>query len=116
METPSFGIVLDKEMGIVIEVQSPFSFVTEYGTYVVEEGYRSEGYSAPRFLWSLLSPAIDERTLIPAICHDWLYDHQVMTRRQADRVFLDMLVENGFPRWKAWLSYAGVRLFGWIHW
>lgn len=100
----------------MLEVQSPFSFATEYGIYTVEEGYRSEGYSAPRCLWGLLSPAIDDRTLIPSLIHDWLYDHHVMSRAQADKVFRDMLIESGFPLWKSLVSYAGVRLFGWSHW
>jgi hypothetical protein len=50
--------------------------------------------------------------------HDALYqflpDGLPITRRHADRIFLDLLREYDFaPRWIYWLF---VRAFGWIIW
>ena len=104
------------ERGNVIRTLEPLTF-TAYGkTYVIPAGYESSGYSCPRFLWGLLSPAIDPNSLLASIIHDWIFDTHVLTRVQADRYFRMKLIENGFPRWKAWLSYIGVRAFGWSHW
>ena len=104
------------ERGNIIRTLEPLTF-TAYGkTYVIPAGYESSGYSCPRFLWGLLSPAIDPNSLLASIIHDWIFDTHVLTRAQADRYFRMKLIENGFPRWKAWLSYIGVRAFGWSHW
>ena len=102
--------------GKVIELLEPIPFAIKGREYVVPQGYLSNGFSCPRFLWPLISPAIDNRTLRSACIHDWLYDNHVCTRKEADKWFIDSLIENGFPRWKAWLSYLGVMAFGWSHW
>lgn len=37
-----------------------------------------------------------------------------VSRLDADKMLLDCLLINGNPRWKAYLAYYAVRLFGWI--
>ena len=101
--------------GKVIELLEPISFSIKGREYVVPQGYLSNGFSCPRFLWPLISPAIDNRTLKSALGHDWLYENHVCTRKEADQWFRDSLIESRFPRWKAELSYIGVRVFGGSH-
>ena len=101
--------------GKVIELLEPISFSIKGREYVVPQGYLSNGFSCPRFLWPLISPAIDSRTLRSACIHDWLYENHVLTRAQADRYFKERLIDDGFPLWKAELSYIGVRVFGGSH-
>lgn len=49
------------------------------------------------------------------IMHDWLYTTNKVTRKEADRLFGQMLRSFGYPvRSKVW--YLGVRAFGWIFW
>ena len=104
------------ERGSIIKTLEPLTF-TAYGkTFTIPAGYLSNGFSCPRFLWPLISPAIDSRTLRSACIHDWLYENHVLTRAQADKYFRGRLIEDGFPRWKAELSYIGVRVFGGSHW
>ena len=104
------------ERGNVIKTLEPLTF-TAYGkTFTIPDWYESSGYSCPRFLWGILSPAIDPNSLIASIIHDWIYDTHVLTRAQADKYFRKRLIEDGFPRWKAELSYIGVRVFGGSHW
>lgn len=102
--------------GKTIRLLEPIRINVKGNEYVVPEGYESEGMSVPRALWSIISPAIDNRTLKSALGHDWLYENHVCTRKESDDWFLDSLIKDGFPRWKAWLSYVGVRMFGWRHW
>lgn len=101
--------------GKVIELLEPIPFAIKGREYVVPQGYRSNGFSCPRFLWGILSPAIDPNSLVASIIHDWIFDTHVLTRAQADRYFRKRLIEDGFPRWKAELSYIGVRVFGGSH-
>ena len=104
------------ERGDLIQTLEPLTF-TAYGkTFTIPAGYESSGYSCPRFLWGILSPAIDPNSLVASIIHDWIYDTHVLTRAQADSYFRKRLIEDGFPRWKAELSFIGVRVFGGSHW
>ena len=104
------------ERGNVIKTLEQLTF-TAYGkTFTIPAGYESSGFSCPRFLWPLISPAIDPNSLVASIIHDWLYEDHVLTRAQADRYFRWKLINDGFPRWKAELSYIGVRVFGGSHW
>lgn len=83
---------------------------------IVPDGYLSDGASVPRFFWRILSPEIDPITLAPSIGHDYLYEKKMMTRKETDQWYRKELIENGYPKWKATLTYWGVRLFGWRHW
>jgi hypothetical protein len=51
-----------------------------------------------------------------AVVHDYLYSTKEVDRKTADRIFLEGLVILGIPKWKAYLFYIVVRLFGWTHW
>ena len=87
--------------------------------FAVPAGFKSDGASVPRFLWRLLSPRIDGVTLAPSIAHDWLYTQagkRDLTRPECDAWYCSALIARGYPRWKSWLTYFGVRLFGWRHW
>lgn len=85
-------------------------------TVIVPKGYRSDGASVPRFLWRLLSPQIDPVTLAPSIGHDYLYEHRIGSREDADEWYREKLIENGYPKWKARITYYGLRWFGGSHW
>lgn len=47
-----------------------------------------------------------------AVLHDFLYRGALLPREQADRVFFNALRSSGIARWRAWLMFLGVRLFG----
>lgn len=47
-----------------------------------------------------------------AVIHDWLYESHETSRDVADRLFYEILREDGEPSWRAWLMYVTVRLFG----
>lgn len=87
--------------------------------FIVPAGYSSDGASVPRVFWRLLSPPIDPITIAPSIIHDFLYDYAWkydITRDECDRWYRTALIAQGYPRWKANLTYIGIRLFGWRHW
>ena len=50
------------------------------------------------------------------IIHDWIYwklgrvaDDVTMTRKEADQLMYDLMIQDGTPRWKAALMWAAVR-------
>ena len=88
-----------EDSGDVIEV--PKGFVTDFASVP-----RLIQWLVPR--WGKYGNA--------AIIHDWLYWQQEMSRREADRVFIEAMdVMKVFPLLKH-LIYAAVRIFGWIAW
>lgn len=105
--------------GDILETLREESFHFEGKARVtIPAGFRSDGASVPRAFWWIVSPAIDPRTIRAAICHDFLYRNspQDWTRAEADRLFRDYSIEDGLPRWRAYIAYAGLRAFGGANW
>jgi hypothetical protein len=57
---------------------------------------------------------VHPHTIRGGIIHDWLYRHQPRgwTREQADKVFRDVIEEDGLSPLQADLAYIGLRMFG----
>lgn len=86
--------------------------------FVVPRHFQCDGASVPRLLWWLVSPQIHPKTLRASIGHDYITRTQPegWTRKEADQMFYDLMVEDGFWKPIAWLAYKGVRLFGGLAW
>lgn len=82
--------------------------------YEIPIGYQTDGASVPQLLWTLLPPS--GRHSRAALLHDWLYDNRIGTRKQADVLFLEAMLEDGVSKWKAYTMYWGVRLFANYKW
>lgn len=88
---------------------------------VIPNGFRSDGASVPRVLWSFL-PTIG-RYLAAAFLHDYLYTllrtrtphPQVTTRRQADHEFYVAMKVLGVGPITRIVMWGAVRCFGWIY-
>ena len=90
-----------------------------YGvTFTGPAGFECDGASVPRFLWSSVSPKIDNRTLAGSIAHDYIYRTRPenWTKEAADSMFYDIIREDGLSWWKAQKAYWGVKLFGGYAW
>ncbi len=108
--------ILNEDGNLVILAETPIRFTYQGVPYTVPADFRSDGASVPRFFWRLLSPPVDPKTLVPSIVHDYLYKNKIGTRKGADLWYRDALIENGYPRWKAELTYWGLRVGGASHW
>lgn len=100
----------------VIVLDSQLVFCVGGKEHVIPVGFTSNGMSVPRCLWSLISPQFHPKTLAPSIIHDYLYEHYILCRREADRWYRDALIDNGYAEWKAWVVYFAITLFGKNHW
>ena len=79
---------------------------------VVPAGYRFDGASIPRCLWSLIGSPFEPSLMLAACVHDWYCEHTAdcyQTRVIGDAVFLALLARAGVPRWRRILMYLGVR-------
>jgi len=88
----------------------------ERKTFTVPAGFETDFASIPKPLLALPFIRWRDKFNKAAVVHNWLYHTQEVDRKTADRIFLEALLVLGIPRWKAYLFYAAVRLFGWTHW
>lgn len=113
-------IAVHKEMftGDILTLLEDLTVNWNGRTVTVPSGFESDGCSVPEFLWDSVSPQIDPRTLRAAIVHDYLYRNALpgWTRKDADELFYDFMVEDGMPKFKAGIAYYGVRWFGSTNW
>lgn len=104
--------------GNAVKLRRDMVYFVNGRTVTVPKGFRCDGMSVPRCLWSLVSPMIHPQTIAASILHDWLCRTTAhsFTRKQADQFFYFLLLKCKFPRWRAWLAYVGVRLCGAKYW
>lgn len=84
------------------------------GEIVVPKGFKTDFASIPRGLWNILPPigSYDKA----AVLHDFLYQTNGVTRKQADDVLLEAMTVSGTSKWVRWAIYSGVRIGGWVVW
>ena len=89
-----------------------------YKDIVVPIGYESDGASVPRFFWRYVFPPGDIHAMRAAFLHDYVYrEHpKGWTKKKADKMFYNVMVEDGCLKSKARRAYLGVRFFGGPSW
>jgi len=95
-----------------IRLLRPFRVSDSHGKiWVVDAGFESDGASIPQALWHIIGHPFSE-LLEPAILHDLLYTTGVVSRYSADQLLLQCMRAAGVAKWKQYVAYCGVRLFG----
>jgi uncharacterized protein DUF1353 len=94
----------------VWRLEAPYCRATSLGLITVPVGFQWDGCSTPRFLWSAV-PRWGPYTGA-AVIHDWLYRTKPCSRAEADRVFLELLIEDRVSPAKAMFMFRGVQAFG----
>lgn len=81
---------------------------------VVPIGFTTDFASVPRLFWTILPP--DGTYTQAAVLHDYLYHTQQYSRKRSDEIFYEAMGILKVPRWKKWIMYKCVRLFGGKGW
>lgn len=92
------------------------SWIYEYKDILIPACYEFDGASIPRLAKSFVQGSFWPKYIAAALVHDRLYDTHKKSRQEADRIFYDILIENGVGKIKAWSMYKSVQIFGWIAW
>jgi hypothetical protein len=83
--------------------------------FTIPKGFETDFATIPHLFWGVVSP-IDEFIRIPALAHDFFYKHTIMTRVDADLIFLEKMRSFGKGMIiKPFIAFCVVRLFGWIY-
>lgn len=78
--------------------------------HTIPAGFESDGATVPRFLWWYVPPT---GPYLPAVLiHDFLYQHAIGSKAQADKTFYTALQQLPVGRCKSRLMYWGVKIFG----
>ena len=81
-----------------------------FGIITVPKGTITDLASTPRIMWVVFPPI--GKYSKAAIIHDYLYANAIDTKRFADDVFLDAMTVLGVPKWRRYLMYWAVHVFG----
>ena len=99
------------ESGDKAKLLKEFSYYTDEGvTYTVPVGFITDFATTPQWAQSVV-PKIGVYTKA-TILHDYWYKEAINTKKWADKEFLKACLILGTPKWKAYLMYVGVSLFG----
>ena len=120
------------------ELDEDYSYIFTYSglhlKITVPKGFKTDGASIPRWLWSILGVGRDGLHRAAAVVHDFLYKHQgrlpkgslqimrkdgawedsdyTPTRRDSDKLFLNIMKDAGVILWRRRLMYRAVRVAG----
>ena len=59
---------------------------------------------------------VNDQSRWASVVHDWNYCVQTLERGESDDLFREMLIESGYSRFRAWVYWKAVRLWGWRYW
>ena len=95
----------------------PFNYIGNGVDLLIPRGFKTDLASIPRFLWRVIAPF--ELSLTGPIVHDWLYRTCGLgcyDREDVDRLFRDIMKDEGVSAWRREVAYRGVRIFGGAAW
>lgn len=77
----------------------------------IEEGFVFDGASIPRIFWSIIGGNFQPEFLAPSLVHDYLCVTGNVERKEADKIFRELLLMNDVPEFRAALMYRAVRVW-----
>ncbi len=78
--------------------------------YTVEKGFFFDGASVPRL--PLTYALFGNRAWLASLVHDYVYEHGIGTKEEADHIFAEIMDMTGEPGWRQFFMYQGVRFGG----
>lgn len=107
-------------------LEEPYGYAASEHLITVPAKFKFDLASVPRLFWCLIAPF--ELSIAAPLIHDFLYDYRgdppagsiappkVYCRREADRIFREIMQKEGVAGWRRFCAYWAVRMFGWIPW
>jgi hypothetical protein len=79
-------------------------------TFLIPQGYRTDGATIPRFLWRLVGTPFSPKYSIASMCHDWQCDQKWNVKEMSELFYANLLIA-GVSKWKAKLMYQSVYMY-----
>lgn len=93
------------------ELVAPLIWKCKDYYFEIPEGFRYDGASVP-WIASRLFPRKGRPYDRAACLHDYLYATHLLTRKQADKLFYKAMLSDSVSKWRAYIVYQAVNLFG----
>lgn len=84
-----------------------------YGEHRVPEGFPTD-FTSTRWYIRWLVPRFGKGNMA-ALIHDYYYMSRAVSRKEADKIYRQVLIECGVNKVNAYLRYYGVRMLGGSH-
>lgn len=97
--------------GMFEVINNPCIYIRGLFKYTVHPGFKTDLASIPRLLRGIFKRNGKSRK--PAVFHDHMIKTKWKTRKQADKEFHQMLLDQGMDPWKAKIYYWGVCIGTW---
>jgi hypothetical protein len=81
-------------------------------TIAVPKFFQYDGSSLPLVAWPVFGTPFSPHLMGASLFHDWLYHTHQVTKKAADKLFHQMLIEDGVDNVKAWMMKQAVDDFG----
>jgi len=92
-------------------VTRPWTVVAGGRVWQVQQGFRSNGITAPSKVKQELGDGAKRPETWAAVFHDWLFTQPGMSRSRADGLFYELLIAYGVPEVKARVMYTAVTAY-----
>lgn len=100
--------------GYRFELMEQYLLVVEQGVLLIPAGFTFDAGSVPRPAWFAISPL--DLGVVAVLVHDWLYrtggQDGLLSRGEADGLFLEQMKAEGVSWWRRRLAYLAVRVAG----
>lgn len=82
----------------------------------IKEGFVFDGASIPRLFWTLVGSPFTGSYARAALIHDALYQSEILSRKECDDIFYDVMYACGSNWITRYTLWAAVRTFGGFVW
>ncbi|MFM9863226.1 MAG: DUF1353 domain-containing protein [Micropepsaceae bacterium] len=85
-------------------------------TIRIPKFFQYDGSSLPMPAWPIFGTPFSPQLMGASVFHDWLYHTHQVAKKTADRLFHQMLIEDGIDEQRAWMMKTVVSEFGEPSW
>jgi len=94
------------------QLKADFKFIANGLTFIIPAGFVFDGASIPKIFWTITTSPFNPKVMRAACIHDFLYRTHAIPRKQADKLFMQILIEDGMAEESAEVLYSAVRVGG----
>lgn len=98
------------------EVAADVTRVVGTTKIVVPRFFQYDGSSLPVAAWPIFGTPFSPHLMGASVFHDWIYHTHQVAKKTADRLFHQMLMEDGVDEARAWLMKTAVQDSGDASW
>lgn len=85
-------------------------------TIRIPKFFQYDGSSLPMPAWPIFGTPFSPHLMGASVFHDWLYHTHQVAKKTADKLFHQMLLEDGIDQQRAWMMKTAVSEFGERSW